>query len=59
VSLDVYNSSGQLVVNLLDQSLNRGVHQVVFKAGDLSSGVYYSRIQAGDMIRVRKMFLAR
>ncbi len=38
---------------------NAGYHQVEWNAGDLSSGVYYYEINAGEFHDVKKMILLR
>jgi hypothetical protein len=57
VVLEVYKTSGQKVALLLDSQINAGSHEVEFNASDLSSGIYFYRIQVGVFSRVRKMVL--
>jgi hypothetical protein len=46
VSVKVYNIMGQEVATLLDNSIGAGFHEVNFDAGNLSSGVYITRMVA-------------
>jgi hypothetical protein len=47
---------GREVATLYDQkSANAGIHQVSFDASNLSSGIYFYRIQAGSFIQTNKM----
>jgi deoxyribonuclease-1 len=56
VSLALYNIRGQRVVQLLDGSrLPAGEHRVSLSNDDLSPGVYYYRLTAGDRVRSRRM----
>jgi hypothetical protein len=59
VQLTVYNTLGQLVATLLNDELNPGVHDVVFNATGLPSGVYYYRLQAGTFSETKKFMLLR
>ena len=59
VRLAVYNLLGQEVAILVDQSKSAGHHTVRFGAGDLPSGVYAYRLQAGDKTIVRTMLLVK
>lgn len=59
VRLTVYNMLGQQVSVLVHQKQSAGHHKVTFKAGQLSSGIYIYRIEAGDFISVKKMTLVK
>ncbi|HEX2963072.1 MAG TPA: T9SS type A sorting domain-containing protein, partial [Ignavibacteriales bacterium] len=59
VSLKVYDMLGREVQVLLDKELPSGSHRVSFNAQELSSGVYFYRLQAGSMVETRKMMLVR
>jgi photosystem II stability/assembly factor-like uncharacterized protein len=48
VTLDVYNTLGQKVETLLSKSMPAGYHEVKFNGQDLSSGIYFYRIEAVD-----------
>ena len=57
VTLEIYNSLGQKVATLINDEMNSGSHKITFNASDLSSGVYYYKIQAGEFQSVKKMLL--
>jgi hypothetical protein len=59
VTLKVYNSLGQEVQTLVNSYQNAGTHEIDFDASDLSSGIYYYRMEAGNFKQVRKMLLIR
>lgn len=59
VKIAVYNTLGQKVKILLNKAMNAGHHEVEFNAKNLSSGVYYYRIEAGKFHKVKKMILIR
>lgn len=57
VTLEVYNSLGQKVAALINDKMNPGSYKVKFNASNLSSGIYYYKIQAGEFHSVKKMLL--
>jgi len=59
VTLTVYNTLGQLVVQLWSGEQEAGLHEVRFEGGGLTSGVYFYRIQAGDFVQTRKSILMK
>jgi hypothetical protein len=59
VSLTVYNTLGQSVSTLMNGEQESGYHEVQFNATNLSSGVYFYRMQAGSYVETRKLLLVR
>jgi hypothetical protein len=59
VRIEIYNAAGQKVQTLLNEKMSAGSHQVEFNAQNLSSGVYFYRIEAGEFVDVKKMILLR
>jgi polyhydroxybutyrate depolymerase len=59
VKIDVYNTLGQRVEALLNQHMKAGNHEVDFNAQNLSSGIYFYRIEAGEFQDVKKMVFLR
>lgn len=65
VTLEVYNVLGQKVITLVNNRLQlKGKHSVVWNAKDvhgnnLSTGIYFYRIKAGDFIQSKKMILIK
>lgn len=59
VNLSVYDISGKLVAELVNGLRVADMHEVVFDAGDLPSGVYLCRLTAGDYISVSKIVLMK
>ncbi|MBN2571453.1 MAG: endonuclease [Ignavibacteriales bacterium] len=59
VRLLVYNVLGEEVATLVNNELNAGWHTVDFNANNLSSGIYFYRIEAGDFVSVQKMILMK
>ena len=59
VNLKVYNILGKEVAQLINNELNAGTHKVEFNAVNLSSGVYFYRIQFDGFAKVQKMILLK
>ena len=63
VTLKVFNSIGEEVVRLVNETKPEGHYEVEFNAesasGGLPSGIYFFRLQAGDFLQTRKMILLK
>jgi hypothetical protein len=57
--LTIYDLLGRQVRTLIDECTQAGAHAVIFDASDLSSGVYFYRLQAGDRSETKKMILLK
>lgn len=57
VKLVVFNVNGQVVDNLVDSWQNAGVYHVKWNARNLSAGVYFYQLQAGDFRETKRMLL--
>lgn len=59
VRMEVYDMLGRRVALLVNETLQAGRHTAVFDAGSLPSGMYITRMQAGDIAFSRKMLLVK
>ncbi|MBD3219278.1 MAG: DUF4397 domain-containing protein, partial [candidate division Zixibacteria bacterium] len=59
VTLRVYNVLGQEVRTLADEYMDAGVHTIQFDANDLSSGMYFYRINTESFTESKKMMLVK
>jgi hypothetical protein len=57
--LTLFNSLGQKVQTLVNEELPAGVHKVTMQANNLSSGIYFYKIESGSFVQVRKMVLIK
>ena len=57
VNLSIYNQSGQLVKNLVNEEKESGNYSVNFQAVGLSAGVYYYTLKTNNSIISKKMIL--
>ena len=59
VRLSVYNVLGQRVALLVDEELSAGRHRVVWWAGDVPTGVYLVRLEAGAVAKTQRITLMK
>ncbi|HOH48761.1 MAG TPA: FlgD immunoglobulin-like domain containing protein [Candidatus Syntrophosphaera sp.] len=64
VRINVYNSRGQLIRTLIDESKAAGTYRVVWDGKDsnnrsVSSGIYYFRMEAQDYVKTNKGILIK
>jgi len=59
VTLIIYNSLGQEVIKLVNQQLKTGFHEIEFNNSELSSGIYFYRMETADYVETKKMILLK
>ena len=59
VKLEVYNTLGQKVATLVDSRQQAGYRRVVWDASQVSSGLYFYKLTAGDFTETRRMMLVK
>lgn len=59
VSLKIYNSSGQLFTELVNEQQKKGQQQVTWHAEGMPSGIYFYRLSAGNTCTTGKLVLMR
>ena len=59
VTLKIYNILGKEVQTLVSEVKSAGSYEVSFNAASLSSGVYFYKLESGDFIDTKKMFLLK
>jgi hypothetical protein len=59
VKLTVMNMLGQEVATLVNGSQETGYHEVTFDGKNLSSGLYFYRIQAGAFVDTKRLLMIR
>ena len=59
VSLILFNLLGQEIITLVNDEKPAGNYSVNFNAVNLSSGVYFYRLQAGSFVQTKKMILLK
>jgi hypothetical protein len=59
VKLEVYNTLGQKVATLVDERQEAGYRSVVWNASEISSGLYFYKLTAGEFTETRRMMLVK
>jgi hypothetical protein len=59
VTLKIYNVQGKEIATLINESLQPGTYEVAFDGTNLSSGIYFYRITAGNFVATKKMLVIK
>ncbi len=59
VSLKIYNILGQKVATLVNEKQPPGYRAVSWDAGDMASGIYFYRLQAGEFVQTKRLLLLK
>ena len=59
ITLKIYDAIGKEVVTLVNGDREQGTYQVNFNARNLSNGIYFYRLTAGNYTDVKKMILLK
>ncbi|TNE70290.1 T9SS type A sorting domain-containing protein [bacterium] len=59
VKITVYNSVGQQVATVSNQTFSAGSHTVQFNAANLATGMYIYRLEANNVVLTKKMILMK
>lgn len=58
-TLKIYDVLGNEVAKLVDEYRSAGKYEVEFNASDLSSGIYFYKLQLGSFVETKKMILLK
>lgn len=59
VTLKVFDLSGKEVSNLVNRNLSAGTYEADFNAANLTSGIYFYRLETDNFSETRKMMLVK
>ncbi|SVA08875.1 uncharacterized protein METZ01_LOCUS61729, partial [marine metagenome] len=59
VKLAVFNALGEKVSTLVNNVVTSGTHTAAWDAGNMPSGVYFYRLEAGSFTQTRKLLLIK
>jgi hypothetical protein len=57
--MTIYNTQGQVVLQLLNGEREAGFYEVSLDSSRLASGVYFYRFQAGNFVATKKLILLK
>jgi hypothetical protein len=59
VRLEVIDDMGRVVKTLVDEPKQPGYYRITLDAADLPSGIYTAKLSYGDIVKTRRMIIAR
>lgn len=59
VKLNIFDVTGKVVSSIVNERLNAGSYSFDFKPGELSSGVYFYKLESGEFTDIKKMILVK
>ena len=59
VKIVIFDALGKEVTTLINENKNAGSYSVIFNAKNLTSGVYFYKIEAGVFCDVKKMVFVK
>jgi hypothetical protein len=59
VNIEIFNLLGQKVATLTNELYSAGRHTIAWNATNYSSGIYFYRLTAGDVIQTKKLMLIK
>jgi len=59
VTLKVYDLLGREVATLVNEEKTTGSYEVEFNGNNLTSGIYFYKLQAGSFVETKKMVLIK
>lgn len=59
VRIEIYNSTGQMIKELVNEFKYEGNYVVEFDGSNLSSGIYFYKIQMNNFTQTKRMILLK
>ena len=59
VTLTVYNSLGEAIINLVNEIKEAGIYEIEFDGTNLPSGIYLYTLSAGNFMQTKKLILLK
>ncbi|MDP8239642.1 MAG: T9SS type A sorting domain-containing protein, partial [Candidatus Hatepunaea meridiana] len=59
ITMNVYDINGRLALNIVDNSLNMGIHTTILNGSTLVSGIYFLRLQNCNKTATMKVALVK
>ncbi len=58
-TLKIFNILGKEIATMVNENLKPGEYEVTFDGSDLTSGIYFCKLKAGDFSETKKMLLIK
>jgi hypothetical protein len=58
-TLKIFDVLGREVVELVNEELSAGQHEIIFDASLFTSGIYFYQLKAGSFVETKKMILIK
>ncbi|MBN8571767.1 MAG: T9SS type A sorting domain-containing protein [Ignavibacteria bacterium] len=59
VKINIFDITGKMINEIINMNLNAGSYETEYNGANLSSGIYYYRIEAGSFVETKKMILIK
>lgn len=59
VKIRVYDILGKEITSLVNEEKQTGIHQIIFNGSNLSSGIYFYKIEFAEHMAVKKLLLVK
>lgn len=59
VKIKIYDTLGREISTLVNEVKNTGIHHVIFNGSDLSSGIYFYKLDFNEYMSVKKLILVK
>ena len=59
VRISIFDLLGRVVATVVDEKMNPGRHTIQWNTGELPSGIYFYKLEAGKFARTKKLCLIR
>jgi hypothetical protein len=59
VSIDIFDILGRKITQLAEGSQEPGIHEIIWGATDIPTGIYFYRLTAGDYQETKRMLLLK
>lgn len=59
ISLKIYNELGKEIMTLFDGYKNAGTYEITFNGSELTSGIYFYRMETSGFVSTKKMLLIK